>query len=64
MWVQIPLLPLIFWVDSLLKDIENKLGLFIDQIEPKGKIFSCAQICMEVDLEKGLHKALQINLEG
>jgi hypothetical protein len=30
----------------------------------KGNLFYCARICIEVDLEKRLPEALQINLDG
>jgi hypothetical protein len=30
------------------------LGHYIDQAEPKGNIYSCARICVEINLEKGL----------
>jgi hypothetical protein len=39
------------WVDTLTK-------------EPKGNLYSYARICVEVDLEKGLLEALQINIDG
>jgi hypothetical protein len=36
-WVRLPLLPLIFWDDSSLRAIGNKLGHYIDCAKPKGK---------------------------
>jgi hypothetical protein len=62
-WVRLPHLPLIFWDDYSLKEIGNKLGHYLDRAEPKGNLYSCARICVEVDLEKGLPEALQINLD-
>jgi hypothetical protein len=29
-WVRLPFLPLIFWEENYLRDIENKLGKFMD----------------------------------
>ena len=53
-WVCLPHLPLHCWNDETLQAIKNSLGNYIDKVEPKGPLFSCAMIRMEVDLEKGL----------
>ena len=53
-WVRLPHLPLHCWNDKTLQAIGNSLGNYIDKAEPKGSFFSCARICVEVDLEKGL----------
>jgi hypothetical protein len=60
-WVKLPHLPLRFWEERTLGFIADKLGQYIDQAKPKGHMYSCVRICMEVDLEKGLFKALKIN---
>lgn len=51
-WVKLPHLPLACWGDDCLQEISNTLGKYIDQDIPKVKQFSCARICVEVDLEK------------
>ena len=50
------------WGKGSLKDIGNKLGRFLDSVEPKGDQFTCARICVEVNLEKGLPEAIQLSL--
>jgi hypothetical protein len=37
-----------------MKCIRDSLGKYIDKYEPNPSMFSCARICVEVDLEKGL----------
>ena len=44
--------------------IGNSLGNYIDKAEPKVSLFSCARICVEVDLEKGLPKAVSLFMDG
>ena len=61
-WVRLPHLPLHLWGKSSLADIGNKLGRFLDSAEPKGDQFTCARICVEVNLEKGLPEALHLTL--
>ena len=39
--------------------IENKLGKYIDKAHPKDN-YSCAHICVEVDLEAGLPAAIKL----
>jgi hypothetical protein len=63
-WVRLPHLMLILWDECSLREIGNKLGHFIDRVEPKGNLYSCVRICVEVDLDKRLLEALQINLHG
>lgn len=53
-WVRLTHLPLILSDDGTLKEIGNKLGHYLDRAEPKGNLYSCARICVEVDLEKGV----------
>jgi hypothetical protein len=61
-WVRLPHLPLHLWGTNSLEDIGNKLGRFLDRAEPKGDQFTCARICVEVNLEKGLLEAIKLSL--
>ena len=61
-WVRLPHLPLHLWGKGSLEDIGNKLGRFLDSAEPKGDQFTCARICVEVNLEKGLPEAINLSL--
>jgi hypothetical protein len=63
-WVRLPHLPLISCDDNSLIYIGNKRGRFINREKPKGNLYSYAHICVEVDSDKGLLEALQINLDG
>jgi hypothetical protein len=33
---------------------------YIDKAEPKGDTYSCARICVEMDLEKSLPEAIEL----
>jgi hypothetical protein len=61
-WVRLPHLPLYLWGTRSLEAIGNKLGRFLDSAEPKGDQFTCARICVEVNLEKGLPEAINLSL--
>jgi hypothetical protein len=61
-WVRLPHLPLHLWGTRSLEDIGNKLGRFLDRAESKGDQFTCARICVEVNLEKGLPEAIKLSL--
>jgi hypothetical protein len=63
-WVRIPFLPLHCWNDETIRNIGNTLGKFINCVEPKEGLQACARIYVEVDLEKGLPKAIQLNLDS
>ena len=63
-WVRLPHLPLHFWNDEALQSIENSLGRYIDKAEPKGPLFACARIYVEVDLEKGLPEGVDLLMDG
>jgi hypothetical protein len=63
-WVRLPFLPLHCWNDETIKNIGNTLGRFIDRAEPRDRLQSCARLCVEVDLEKGLPEAIQLTLDG
>ena len=58
-WVRLLHLPLHCWNVDSLETIGNKLGKYIDRDESKDQ-FSCARICVEVDLEIGLPEAIQL----
>ena len=61
-WVRMPNLPLPLWEKPSLEEIGNKLGRFLDSAETKGAQFTCARICVEVNLEKGLPEAIKLTL--
>jgi hypothetical protein len=61
-WVRLPHLPLHLWGRNSLEDIGNKLGHFLDSVEPKGDQFTRARIFVEVNLEKGLPEAIKLSL--
>jgi hypothetical protein len=61
-WVRLPHLPLHLWGRSTLEDIGNTLGRFLDSVKPKEELFTCARICVEVNLEKGLPEAIKLSL--
>ena len=60
-WVRLPFLTLHCWNTESLVIIGNKLGKYIDRAERKDQ-FSCARICVEVDLEIGLPEAIQLTV--
>ena len=62
LWVHLSHLPLNFWNENNVKTIGNALGKNIDYNIPKSHMFSCVNICVEVDLEKGLPKFIQLTL--
>jgi hypothetical protein len=61
-WVRLPHLPLHLWGRSTLEGIGNKLGRFLDNAKPKEEQFTCARICVEVNLEEGLPEAIKLSL--
>ena len=44
--------------------IGNSLGWYIDKSEPKYPMFSCAWICVEVDLKKGLPEVVNLIMDS
>jgi hypothetical protein len=63
-WVHLPFLPLHCWNDETIKNIGNTLGKYIDRVEPRDGLQACARLCVEVDLEKGLHEVIQLTLDN
>ena len=64
MWVRILFLPLHCSNDETLKNIGNKMGRYIDRVESWDGLQSYACLYVEVDLEKGLPKAIQLTLDN
>ena len=62
-WVRLPHLLLHYWNSESLETIGNKLGKYIDRAECKDQ-YSCARICVEVDLETRLPKAINLTVAG
>ena len=60
-WVRLPHLPLHCWNLESLEAIGNTLGKYIDRAELKDQ-YSCARICLEVDLEIGLPEEIKLNV--
>eukprot|EP00253_Pinus_taeda_P011388 PITA_11388 len=60
-WVKLPNLPVHYWNWDSLKHIGNTLGKFIDRANIKDQ-YDCAHICVEVELEVGLSKAIKIKV--
>jgi hypothetical protein len=60
-WVRLPNLPIHCWNSSSLQAIGNGLGHYIDRDDPKDQ-YSCARICVEVDLEIGLPEAVKLKV--
>lgn len=58
-WAFLPHLPLHCWNKKSLQTISNTLGRYIDQAVRKYQ-YSCARICVEVDLEVGLPEAIKL----
>jgi hypothetical protein len=61
-WVRLPNLPIHCWNPSSLQTIGNRLGRFINKADLKCR-YSCARICVEVDLEVGLSEAIKLTVE-
>ena len=61
LWVSLPHLPLHCWNQKSLQTISNTLRKYIDQ-EVRKDQYSCTRICVEVDLEAGLPKAIKLTV--
>lgn len=62
-WVRPFHLPLYCWNDDSLREKRNTLGKYIDKFVPNVGMFACVRICVEGDLEKGLPKVINLNLD-
>ena len=60
-WVRPPHLPIHCSNFESLEAIGNTLEIYIDREESKEQ-YSCARICVEVDLEIGLPEAIMLNV--
>jgi hypothetical protein len=60
-WVRLPNLPMHCWDFESLQRIGNGVGRFIDKADNKGQ-YTCARICVEVDLEAGLPEAVKLTV--
>ena len=60
-WVLLPSLSVHYWSFQSLQMIGNGLGRFIDKADNKGH-YTYARICLEVDLEAGLPKAVKLTV--
>jgi hypothetical protein len=60
-WFRLPNLPIHCWNNSSLQAIWNGLGNYIDKAHPKDQ-YSCARICVEVNLEFGLPEAIKLKV--
>jgi hypothetical protein len=60
-WVRLPNLPIHYWNSPSLQAIGNGLGHYIDKADPKDQ-YSCARICVEVDLEVGLPEVVKLKV--
>jgi hypothetical protein len=60
-WVRLPNLPMHCWDFESLQRIGNGVGRFIDRADNKGQ-YTCARICVEVDLEAGLPEAVKLTV--
>ena len=58
-WVRLPHLPLHCWNSDSLEAIGNKIGNYIDKAE-KTDQYSCARICVEVDLDIGFPETINL----
>ena len=60
-WVRLPNLLVHCWDFESLQRIGNKIRRFIDKADNKGQ-YTCARICVEVDLEAGLPEAIKLKV--
>ena len=60
-WVRLTNLPAHCWGFDSLQSIGNDIGRFIDREDPKSN-YTCARICVEVDLEVGLPEAVKLTV--
>lgn len=63
-WVNISFLPLHCWNKATFRNIGNTLGKYIDHAKTHEGSLSCAYTCVEVDLDKVLMVAINLNLDN
>jgi len=63
-WGSLPHLPLHCYNKESLVSIGNTLGKYIDKLDPKGGMFSCVDICIYINLKKGLPEAITLSLDN
>ena len=63
-WVRLSHFSFALWDNNILKLIRDKLNRYIEHIEIKASIISCARICVAIDLKKCLWEAIQLNVVG
>ena len=62
-WVRLLHLPLHYWNSRALESIGNTLKKYIDRVDRRDQ-YTCARICVEVDLEVGLPEAINLTVAG
>lgn len=62
-WVKLPYFPLHCWNDVTFRLIGDSLEKYIDCVELKDRLFTCAQICVEVDLDKELSVSINVCMD-
>jgi hypothetical protein len=60
-WVRLPNLHVHYWSYQSLQKNRNGLRKFIDKEDNKSQ-YTCARICVEVDLELGLPEAIKLTV--
>ena len=63
-WVRMLHFPFVLWDETNLKLIRDNLRHFIEHNEMKLGHISFARICVNIDMKKGLLKAIQLNMGG
>ena len=63
-WVIFPFLPLHFQNEETMIAIGNALEEYINRVGPKHGLQYYAGTCVEVDLEKGLLKSINLTLDN
>lgn len=53
-----------YWGDNVVRGIGNEIRKFIDKYESKYGIQECTQICVNVDLRKGLPKVVKLEVDN
>ena len=61
-WVRLPHLPLHCWNSGSLEATGNTLGKYIDRVDRRDQ-YTCARICVEVDLEVGIPEVINLTIE-